>query len=223
MVISLIHPNTCGFAKVIAWQLSHVARKETTRLEDERQAKYRARVMVEQHRRFVETFSECQGNFAIDFHCFQTKFPGLQQKFTRWNSRKMNERSIYLTTFSIEKWTQLSSSEKDGHSLMECRRCTQGNNYEQSLFPVKSRRFRSISEDNVFVAAKQCVQEILRRKPGKCTEREAVELARKIYNKINPKFEKIYHISFAEALVSIPELNLRLKGKEKEGNNTEGQ
>ena len=106
---------------------------------------------------------------------------------------------------------------------MECRRCTQGNSYEQSLFPVKSRRFRSIFEDNVFVAAKQSVQEILPRKPGKCTEREAVEIARKIYNKINPKFEKIYHISFAEALVNIPELNLQLKGKEKEGNNTEGQ
>ena len=43
MVISQIHPHTCGFAKVIAWQLTKVSQKETQRMKDEGQAKYRSR------------------------------------------------------------------------------------------------------------------------------------------------------------------------------------
>ena len=33
MVLSLIHPNTCGFGKVIAWQLAKSTRSKATRLE----------------------------------------------------------------------------------------------------------------------------------------------------------------------------------------------
>ena len=71
MVISFIHPTTCGFAKVIAWQLA------------------------------------------------KCKFPELQKKIARWNSRKINERVVYLATFDAEKWKKLTSSKKAEHSLNE--------------------------------------------------------------------------------------------------------
>ena len=35
MVLSLIHPNTCGFSKVIAWQLAKSTQSKATRLDGE--------------------------------------------------------------------------------------------------------------------------------------------------------------------------------------------
>ena len=211
MVISLIHPHTCGFAKVIAWQLTKVTQKETQRMKDEGQAKYRSRVMAEHHKRFLGIFSECKDNFAIDLQCFEKKFPDLQQKFVRWNSRKINERSIYITTFNVDTW-KLSPSKKAEHSLMECHGCAHGNSYEQLLFPVKSKQFKSCFQDNVFFAARKSVQEVLEQPTlNRCTKHEAAKTVRELYDKINPKFQKTCNIPLAEALINVHELNLQQK------------
>ena len=87
-------------------------------MKDEGPVKCLSCVMAEHHKRFLGTFSECKDNFAIDLQCFEKKFPDIMQKFVRWNSRKINERSIYLTTFNVDKWKQLSSSKKAEHSLI---------------------------------------------------------------------------------------------------------
>ena len=129
-------------------------------------------VMAEHHKSLLDTFTEWKDHFAIDLQCFEKKFRDLQQKFVRWNSRKLNERSIYLTTSNVDKWKKLSSSKKAEHSLMECHGCAHGNNYEQSLFPVKSKQFKSCLQDNVFFAARKSVQEVLEQPTvNRCTKR----------------------------------------------------
>jgi hypothetical protein len=112
MVLSLIHPNICGFSKVIAWQLEKSTLSKATRLDGESLPKFRSRISKLHYENFIQTFSECKENFCIDFAMFQSRFPDLQSKFVKWNSRKINERAIYVATFDTEKWRKLQSSKK---------------------------------------------------------------------------------------------------------------
>ena len=102
---------------------------------------------------------------------------------------------------------------------MDCHRCLHKYNYEQSLFPVKSKQFKSTN--NIFRAATKTVSEICHQKV-KCTKHKATKTARKLYAKINLQFEKTCQIPLAEALIGVPELQLqqkKSKAKKKEGIN----
>ena len=123
MVISFIHPTTCGFAKVIAWQLAKSTQSKAERSEGESLPKFRSRISMLHYDNFVQAFTECKENFSVDFAAFQCKFPELKKKFVRWNSRKINEHVVYLATFEAEKWKKLTSSKKAEHSLMNCVGC----------------------------------------------------------------------------------------------------
>jgi hypothetical protein len=76
----LIHPNTCGFSKVIAWQLAKSTQSKATRLDGESLPKFRSRISKLNYENFIQTFSECKENFCIDFAVFQSKFPDLQNE-----------------------------------------------------------------------------------------------------------------------------------------------
>ena len=45
----------------------------------------------------------------------------------------------------------------------------------------------------------------------KCTKREVTKVARELYTKINPEFEKACQAPLVEALISVPELQLQQK------------
>ena len=143
-----------------------------------------------------------QRNFSIDFTTFQRKFPDLQTKFAKWNSRKINERAIYVATFDQKQWNKLPSSKKIEHSLLECHECSQRYSHQLSLFPVKSNQFKNNQTENDFPAATQTV---------KCTKRELTKKAREIYTQANSKFRKTYQVPLAEALLTVPELQLQQK------------
>jgi hypothetical protein len=210
MVISFIHPTTCGFAKVIAWQLAKSTQSKAVRSEGESLPKFRSRISKLHYDNFVQAFTECKENFSVDFRAFQCKFPELQKKIARWNSRKINERVVYLATFDAEKWKKLTSSKNAEHSLMNCVGCSRRYSYEQSLFPVKCNQFKSCQNDNIFRAATQTAREVCHSKV-KCSKREVTKAAREIYQKINQSFEKTCHVPLAEALISVPELQLQQK------------
>ena len=48
-------------------------------------------------------------------------------------------RDAYLATFSSQKWSQLTPTEKDQHSLSKCRRCYEQYKEHQMSFPLKPR------------------------------------------------------------------------------------
>lgn len=71
MVVSLIQPHTCGFAKVAAWQVTRAVVSEIKRDENESPKDYQARTVQEMFTRFTELFSG--NNFTIDMKMFQKK------------------------------------------------------------------------------------------------------------------------------------------------------
>ncbi|CAB4002168.1 Hypothetical predicted protein [Paramuricea clavata] len=212
MVVSLIHPNTCGFAKVIAWQLEKSTASTAIRSDGESLPKFRSRISKLHYENFIEAFSECKENYSISFATFQKRFQDLHTKFVKWNSRKINERVKYLATFETEKWKKLPSSKKAEHSLQECRGCSHSYSYEQSLFPVKSKQFNNCQDKNNFVTATQTANDVGESKAKvKCKKREVTKAARELYAQINLQFQKICQVPLAQALVSVPELQLQQK------------
>ena len=57
MVISLIHPHTCGFAKVAAWEATRTVLREMERDENESPKEYEDRKMELIFSRFVANFN----------------------------------------------------------------------------------------------------------------------------------------------------------------------
>ena len=119
-------------------------------MERESLPKFRSRISKLHYENFIQTFSECKENFCIDFATFQSKYPDLQAKFVKWNSRKINERAIYVSTFELEKWKKFPSTKEAEHNLVECHRCSLTYSYQQSLFPVKSIQFKKSQKENNF-------------------------------------------------------------------------
>ena len=177
MVISLIHPHTCGFAKVAAWEATRTVLREMERDENESPKEYEDRKMELIFSRFVANFNG--NNYNIYFNMFCEKLPALRKKFNCRNSRKIDEREKYLNVFSTENWKQLTPEMKAQHSLMDCKGCF--NRYvEQSLFPVASRQFfGSKKVSPMFIA--QNISSFVNSPPSvKCTQREAAEYAEAI-------------------------------------------
>ena len=148
--------------------------------------------------------------FVLTSQCFKVGFQISKTKFVKWHSRKINERTIYVATFDTEKWRKLPSSKKAEHSLLECRGCSQRYSYQQSLFPVKSNQLENIQKEIDFAEAVQTVRDVCHAKV-KCTKREVTKTARELYTRINSQFEKACQVPLAEALVSVPELQLQQK------------
>ena len=147
MVISFIHPHTCGFAKVVAWSAIKLVVGEITKRDtNESPTQYETRKMQRIFDVFQENF---HGNprYEIDFKTFREKLPDLRKKISKWNSRKIDARQRYLETFSCEKWRQLGSEQKAEHSLMNCKGCVH-RYVEISLFPVSSQQFVGSTETN---------------------------------------------------------------------------
>ena len=125
MVVSLIYLETCGFAKVAAREVLETTRREIKREPEESILTFRSRLSAVQYHRFVIAFNDRKENFAIPQKYFHAKLTDLQQKFSRWNSRKIEERTHYLNMFSATIWSILSLAQKDEHSLMDCKGCAQ--------------------------------------------------------------------------------------------------
>ena len=121
MVVSLIYLETCGFAKVAAREVLETTRREIKREPEESIFTFRSRLSVVQYQRFVIAFNDRKENFAIPQKYFHAKLTDLQKK----NSRKIEERTHYLNTFSATIWSILSLAQKDEHSLMDCKGCAQ--------------------------------------------------------------------------------------------------
>ena len=151
-MISLIHPHTCGFAKVAAWTAARAVLSETERdVNVESLKDYESRKVQCIFGKFEDNFNG-NSNFEIDFKTFRKKLPDLRKTFSTWNPRKFDERQKYLTTFSCEKRRQLGNERKAEHSLMDCQACSH-RYVEQSFFPVSSKQFLGCQQANpLFVA-----------------------------------------------------------------------
>lgn len=215
MATSLLSPNTCGFAKVVALELSREVGKAILKDQNESHTKYLSRVKQEQFKRFQGTFTDCkEGNFTVEFKKFQQNLPALRDTFNKWNCRKAEEKISFLETFSGDKWQKLSLSRKKEHSFSNCKGCAVRYANVLSYFPVKSSVLKGKAKANpVFNAEDEAKKLRGNEQVVKPTQKDIITTAKAIYDKVAPPFEKEFKTTLAEALSKIPELNLQLKTK----------
>ena len=210
MVISLIHPHTCGFAKAAVWQVTRAVVAENNRDENETPKQHQARNVQEIHKRFTHMFAGRK--FAIDFKTFHRKLPDLRKKFSTWNSRKIQERQLYLDAFSADNWDQQPPERKAEHSLMDCQGCFHRYSVFQSFFPVASQEFKGCLKENPVVVAQGIASKIRANPvPVKCTQREYQHGAQNVYDNLNPVFQRTYNVSLEKAFTTIKNLNIQTK------------
>jgi hypothetical protein len=210
MVISLVHPHTCGFAKAAIWRFTKDVTEKIKRNDNETPYQHRVRSVQVIHERFGLMFTNKK--FSVDFKTLQRKLPDLRKKFSTWNPRKKKEREQYLEAFSADNWKALSVEQKAEHSLMDCRGCFHRYSVYQSFFPVQSKKFQGCLKENPIIVA-QNISANTSRKAVKvnCTRREYQDGAQKIYNEINPAFQRVFNVPLEKALTTVPSLNIQSK------------
>ena len=141
MVLSILHPHTCGFARVAAWQIAKEVDDGVRRDVGESPKSFISRQIQERFERYNLIF---QGNENLCFpnaQCLNKILGDLRKKFSSWDRRKIDERNEYIDTFSIANWTKLPPNSQLEHNVQECKACLEKNSRQQTLFPIKSRRF----------------------------------------------------------------------------------
>ena len=119
--ISILHPTTCGFGKVIAYELN----SSNLSLEN-RIAKYET------------IFEEYKENFSVALETHRRNFPKIVEKIRTIGKRHKDMKTKILEKFSIKSWNKLSTTEKSKHSLLNCKGCTTKEKYQTLInaFPV---------------------------------------------------------------------------------------
>ena len=210
MVVSFVHPNTCGFAKVAIWRITRDATVKIKRLENETPYQHRLRTFQVIHERFSQSFPGKK--FEVDFKTFMRKLSDLRKKISNCNPQKKTEREQYFDAFSVDNWKALSDQHKAEHSLTDCRACFQKHSIHQAFFPVQSKQFQGCLKQNPVVVTKNIAANISQQ-PGKvkCTRREYQVSVQKIYDEINPVFERVLNVPFEKALTTLPTLKIQAK------------
>ena len=123
MVLSFIHPTTCGFARGIAWEISKKVDDEWKFGDSDTRTKLKQSCQItERFNRFVAVFASCKENFAIDLKGFRKILPDLRKKISGW-SRKIHERNQYTATFNTKSWKRLPAAEQVKHTFQNCQAC----------------------------------------------------------------------------------------------------
>lgn len=216
MAGTFLCPNSCGFAKVCAVQISQKAEKEFKNIDGKKKVHFQYDLNLEKYRQYEEAFADVWQVFQIDYDKFVKKLPSLKSTFNKWNHRLKDQKNRFMETFSLENWVSLPTTRKREHSLNNCRSCAIRFTEVQSFFPVKSRALKGKAMNNPVFAAKQAVKEIrgtVRKTTP--TQHEATSTAEAWFKTLAPSFEENYNLPLAKALSKIPDLDIQ--------NNTKNQ
>ena len=119
--ISILHPTTCGFGKVIAYELDS------------------SNISLENRIAEYETiFGEQKENFSVASETHRRNFPKIVEKIRAIGKRHKDIKTQILEEFSIKAWVKLSTVEKSKHSLLNCKGCATNRIYHTLInyFPL---------------------------------------------------------------------------------------
>lgn len=199
MAVTFLCPNTCGFARIAATEISREISSSIQREKEESSTKYQARI---KHEISVE---------PLQFH---KRLPGLRNAINKWNFRKAHEKQKYLETFSRKNWFAMSTNRKKEHSFSNCKGCAIRNPHIQAFFTVKSSFLKGKAKNsNIVMTGLGEVNKLRPQEPSpsKPTVKNIKNAAKAIYDKVAPLFEKTFRANFAQCLSKIPELDLQYK------------
>jgi len=198
-----VNPETCGFAKVAAFN----AAKESRAILKEKNSS-KSQELQETFKLFCDALKEHSNAQEIDFQTFVRRFPYFEAVIKKWNPRKKAEKDTYFAKFSSESWTNLSQAKKREHSFSNCKGCYQNYADIQALFPVRSPNLKKKAKNNPFNVVKELQSNS---KLNPVSKRIAINGASLLYEKLNPAFEKWSGIPLGEALSKVPEAKVEVK------------
>ena len=100
--------------------------------------------------------------------------------------------------------------QKQQHCLQDCKACSVHHFAYQSRFPVKSKFLLSKNEAYKLKDIRNKPQ-IRKSAPVKPTEKAIREAAQQCYEDINKSFQKVFNVSFSEALSKVKDAGLQKK------------
>ena len=112
MAGTFLCPNTCGFPKIVAVELSRDIQYRVPREKSESKAKYQTRLLQQLYKKYQAIFGDVGDNFDIGYSQFIKKLPKLKELINKWNFRKAEEKKKYLETFSRANWEKLYENRK---------------------------------------------------------------------------------------------------------------
>ena len=92
MEISILHPTTCGFARIIAYELINLQLPLEKQIE-----------------KYNIIFEECQEKFQVTLDTYKRNFPKIVAKIPAIGKRQKELKHTLLAEFSIKSWGDLSS------------------------------------------------------------------------------------------------------------------
>ena len=117
--MSIIDPTTCGFAKVVAYELvlSRVTLKEQIDCYD---------LIFNKH-------------FMVSSDIHRRNFPKIKNQIQSIAKSSKTNKNTILESFSSKSWHKLGGTEKSQHSFSNCKGCIKSKIYKHllTLFPVK--------------------------------------------------------------------------------------
>ena len=170
--MSFNDPDSCGFAKVAAYNIVRSLNDHESHYE-----------------KYGLLFAELE-NFKVSYKQFNentSKTVPLLQKLAKRNSLVKKEA---LSTFSEERWLKLAKDDKAKHSLLHCSECSNNLQFNQVLskFPVNKayRAGANVSKDLKLLAVKN--------------RKALTDVTNQDINKLNKKYKSEYKFTFTDAL-----------------------
>ena len=150
----------------------------------------------------------------------------LESTIDHWNFRRLDEKKLFLDTFSIENWRELTLDKKRKHTFTSCKGCYKEYSSILSFFPVKSNYLKNrLPPTPLVVAQKSLGSNIEAAKfvnhfsselghtsnsaTAKQSVRKAVSDAKILFDKTNDLFQKIHTISLSTALSKASGIDLQ--------------
>lgn len=184
---------SCGFSRVAVKQSFHKPGSATKETDP-----------VQRWKNYQEMLDvSAQSIVAVDKAVYVKRSRTIYDLFRKMNSRSRNE---YIKYFSTANWKSLPVSQRQEHTMSNCRACEVHHFAMQSLFPSNNKLKPQKLVQEAFVQTGN--KGSSKAKPTQKAIKSAVQ---HIYSKINGPFQKIFKVNFAEAQTKVSELGLQQK------------
>ena len=160
--------------------------------------------------RFAKYNGVFAGKFQSNFEIQNSSSENQRTWSTLFNKWKTKDKHEYSSHFSPEKWKSLPQIQKQQYTRESCRSCTVHHFLFQSKFPVKSNFLLAKDEAHGLTDITN-KPKFEKQRPVKPTKTAIIQAAETYEEALEPKFQKIFQMTFVEALSKSKKTGLERK------------
>lgn len=102
-------------------------------------------------------------NSTVDVEVYRKNFTKIKEKVLELGRKSCEHKNAVLVCFGEEKWSQLSISSKEKHSIFDCKACIKDEGLRQhlSLFPISKKDLKGkkrATEGGLFKPSTEAIQ-----------------------------------------------------------------